>query len=88
MMVDMTNGKPAEVPVAEVLSEMVMAPLPEGTKPEAILMLIKLDDGDWSVRTLGGEKHNRAEFLGQLVAYTHAVTVSEADAWVEDGDDD
>jgi hypothetical protein len=83
----MTTNETDEVPVADVLSAMTMAPLPEGTAPEAVLMLIKLDNGDWSVRSLGGEKHNRAEFLGQLVAYTHALTVGEANAWVEDEDD-
>jgi hypothetical protein len=47
---------------------------------------VKLDDGDWCARSIGGEAYNRVEFLGQLTAYTHSLKMSEAMGWYEDGD--
>lgn len=71
------------IPVGEALPTLTMAPLPEGTNPEAVYMLIKLDDGDWCARTVG-DTYNRVEFLGQLTAYTHGLTVDEASNWFEE----
>jgi hypothetical protein len=73
------------VPASQVLGELLVAPLPEGTKAESVFMLVKLDDGDWCARSVGPD-YNRTEFLGQLVAYTHGLTVSEAESWFEDDD--
>ncbi|MEY9851199.1 hypothetical protein ABH923_000877 [Leifsonia sp. EB41] len=73
------------VPAAHVLGELLVAPLPEGTKAESVFMLVKLDDGDWCARSVGAD-YNRTEFLGQLVAYTHGLTVSEAEGWFADED--
>lgn len=74
------------VPASEVLGELQVAPLPEGTKADAVFMLVKLDDGDWCARSVGGEAYNRVEFLGQLEAYTHSLKMSEAMGWYDDGD--
>jgi len=73
------------VPAAEVLGDLTVAPLPEGTRAESVFMLVKLDNGEWCARSIGPD-YNRTEFLGQLVAYTHGLTVSEAEGWYEDDD--
>ncbi len=73
------------VPASEVLGDLRVVPLPEGTRAEAVFMLVKLDDGDWCARSIG-ESYNRVEFLGQLTAYTHALKVDEAQGWSEDED--
>jgi len=49
-------------------------------------MLVKLDDGDWCARSIGGDSYNRVEFLGQLTSYTHSLLVDEAAGWNEDDD--
>jgi len=74
------------MPAHEVFADLVVAPLPEGTRAEAVFMLVKLDDGDWCARSIGGDAYNRTEFLGQLTAYTHALKVDEAAGWNEDDD--
>jgi len=48
-------------------------------------MLIKLDNGEWSARSVGPD-YNRIEFLGQLSAYTESLLRSEASGWFEDDD--
>lgn len=70
------------IPVGEALASLAMAPLPAGTNAEAVFMLIKLDDGEWCARSVGAS-YNRVEFLGQLTAYTHGLTVDEATGWFE-----
>ncbi|WP_434317996.1 hypothetical protein [Leifsonia sp. P73] len=80
-----TDERRDPVPAAQVLGELLVAPLPEGTKAESVFMLVKLDDGDWCARSVGAG-YNRTEFLGQLVAYTHGLTVSEAEGWFDDED--
>ncbi|WP_421732607.1 hypothetical protein [Cellulomonas sp.] len=74
------------VPGSEVLGDMRVAPLPEGTRAEALFMLVKLDDGNWCARSVGGDAYNRVEFLGQLTAYTYGLKVSEAEGWFDDED--
>lgn len=80
-----TDEKRSPVPAGEILGELRVAPIPEGAKAEAAFLLVKLDNGDWSARSIG-EKYNRSEFLGQLVSYTHSLMVSEASTWFEDDD--
>ena len=75
------------VPAHQVLGELTVAPLPEGTLAEAVFMLIKLDDGGWCARSIG-EHYSRVEFLGQLVAYTHSLTQDEASGWFEGDESD
>lgn len=70
----------------EVLGDLRVAPLPEGTRADAAFLLVKLDDGDWCARSIGGDAYNRVEFLGQLSAYTRSLLVSEAEGWLEDDD--
>jgi hypothetical protein len=70
----------------EVLGDHLVAPIPAGTKVEAAFLLVKLDNGEWSARSIGGDAYNRTEFLGQLTAYTHGLTISEAAEWFEDED--
>lgn len=82
-----TEEKREPVAASDVFGGLRIAPLPEGSKAEAAFVLVKLDDGDWCARTVGGDAYNRTEFLGQLTAYTHSLTVSEADGWLEDEDD-
>jgi hypothetical protein len=72
------DEKREPVPAAEVLGDLLVAPMPEGAKVEAAFLLVKLDNGEWSARSIG-DTYNRVEFLGQLVAYTHGLTVSEAE---------
>lgn len=79
------EARPA-VPASEVLADLRVAPLPEGTRAEAVFMLVKLDDGNWCARSIGGDSYNRTEFLGQLTAYTHALKVDEAMGWNDDED--
>ena len=79
------DEKREAVPAAEVLGDLRVAPLPEGTVAESIFLLVKLNDGEWCARSVG-DNYNRTEFLGQLVAYTHGLTVSEAEGWFEDED--
>jgi hypothetical protein len=71
------------IPVGDVFPTFTMAPLPEGASAEAVYMLIKLADGDWCARTVG-DTYNRLEFLGQLTAYTHGLTMAEASGWFEE----
>ena len=71
---------------SEVLGDLLVAPLPQGTKAEAVFMMVKLDDGDWCARSIGGDAYNRVGFLGQLVAYAHGLKVDEAMGWFDDGD--
>jgi hypothetical protein len=73
------------VPAIEVLGDLKVAPIPEGTRAEAVFMLIKLDNGEWSARSVGSG-YNRIEFLGQLSAYTASLLQSEASGWFEDDD--
>ena len=80
------DEKRPQVPAAEVLGDLLVAPLPDGTAAEAVFMLVKLDDGAWCARSVG-EHYNRVEFLGQLVAYTHGLTEDEAQGWFEDDPD-
>jgi hypothetical protein len=83
-----TDEQRPPVPAAQVFGDLTIAPLPEGTKIEAAYLLIKLDreaggdDDEWCVRKIG-EHYNRVEFLGQLVAYTHALTRDEGNSWFE-----
>ena len=72
------------ISVGEALGSLAMAPLPLGSNAEAVFMLIKLDDGDWCARSVG-DSYNRVEFLGQLTAYTHGLTVDEAAGWFDNG---
>jgi len=81
-----TEDSRSPVLASEVLGDLPMVPLPEGTRAEAVFMLVKLDDGDWCARSIGGDSYNRTEFLGQLTAYTHALMVDEARGWAEDDD--
>lgn len=74
------------VPANEVFGEELIAPLPEGSRMEAAFVLVKLDDGDWCARQVGGT-YNRVEFLGQLSAYTHSLLRDEAAGWFPDDDD-
>ena len=74
-----------QVPAATVLGDLTVAPMPEGTRAEAVFMLIKLDNGEWSARSIG-PTYNRIEFLGQLSAYTSGLLQSEAAGWFEDDD--
>jgi len=67
-------------PVGNVLGRLSMKPLPEGTEPEAVFMLIKCGEDDWYARSVG-EGYNAMEFLGQLVAYTKAQINDEAATW-------
>jgi hypothetical protein len=76
-------GEP--VPGERILKGHLVAPLPEGRKLEAAFLLVKLDNGDWCGRQVGDD-YNRVEFLGQLVAYTHALTVGEAEGWFSEGE--
>lgn len=79
------DEKRPPVPAQHVFGDLLVAPLPEGTKAEAVFMLVKLDNGEWCARSVG-ERYNRVEFLGQLVAYTHGLTQDEASGWFEDED--
>jgi hypothetical protein len=74
------------VPADQVLAGHLVAPLPSGTAAEAAFLLVKLDNGEWCARSIG-ENYNRVEFLGQLVAYTHALTQDEGSGWFADEDD-
>lgn len=80
-----SNESRDPVPAAEVFGDLRIAPLPEGTSAESAFLLVKLDNGEWCARSVG-PSYNRTEFLGQLVAYTHGLTVSEAEGWFEDDD--
>lgn len=70
---------------------LTFAPMPDGTKPQAAFVMVKLDgeagDGqdEWCVRTTGA--YNRLEFLGALSAYVEALKRDEALGWFEDEDD-
>lgn len=79
------DEKRPPVAASELLGDFLVRPLPEGTQAEAAFLLVKLTNGEWSARSIG-EAYNRTEFLGQLVAYTHGLTVSEATEWFEDDD--
>lgn len=81
-----TDQTQARVAASEVLGHLEVAPLPEGTRAEAVFMLVKLEDGEWCARSVGGEAYNRVEFLGQLTAYTHGLTISDAEGWFEEED--
>lgn len=74
------------VDASEVLGDLLVAPLPEGTKAEAVFTMVKLDDCDWCARSIGGDAYNRMEFPDQLVVYTHGLKVDEATGWFDDGD--
>lgn len=74
------------VAASDVFGDLLIAPLPDGTKAEAVFVLVKLDDGEWCARGVGGDAFNRVEFLGQLTAYTHSLIQSEAEGWFDDGD--
>ena len=71
---------------------LTFAPVPEGTKPKAVFVLVKLDgdagagQDEWCVRTAGA--YNRLEFFGALSAYVEALKRDEALGWFEDEDDD
>lgn len=71
---------------------MTFAPMPEGTKAEAVFALVKLDreagggQDEWCVRTTG--EYNRLEFLGALSAYVQAQLQDEAQGWLEDDEDE
>jgi hypothetical protein len=80
-----TNETREPVPAAEVLGDLRVAPIPEGTKAVAAFLLVKLDNGEWSARSIG-DSYNRIEFLGQLVAYTHHLVTEEANDWAADED--
>jgi hypothetical protein len=73
----------AKVPGEEILRGQMVAPLPEGTAIDSAFLLVKLDDGEWCARSIG-DSYNRLEFLGQLVAYTRALTQDEAEGWFLD----
>ncbi len=79
------DEKRPAVPAEQVFGELLVAPLPEGRCAEAVFMLVKLDNGEWCVRSVG-ERYNRVEFLGQLTAYTHNLTQAEASGWFVDDD--
>lgn len=79
------DEKRPPVPAEQVLGGLLVAPLPEGTKAEAVFMLVKLDNGEWCARSIG-ERYNRVEFLGQLSAYTLSLTQDEASGWFVDDD--
>ncbi|MFC7943078.1 hypothetical protein ACFUPZ_07450 [Microbacterium oxydans] len=81
-----TEETRSPVAASEVFGDLRIAPLPDGTKAEAVFVLVKLDDGDWCARSVGGDAYNRVEFLGQLTAYTHGLMQSEATGWYDDGD--
>jgi hypothetical protein len=81
------DEKRPEVPAHEVFGTLTVAPLPDGAAPEAAFIMIKLDNGEWCGRSVGAS-YNRVEFLGQLVAYTHALTRDEAAGWFEDDEVD
>jgi hypothetical protein len=80
-----TSENRPNVPARDLVGDLLAAPLPEGTKAEAIFMMVKLDDGEWCARSIG-DAYNRSEFLGELIGYTHALTLSSADDWLEDPD--
>ncbi|WP_069713009.1 hypothetical protein [Curtobacterium sp. ER1/6] len=71
------------VPLRDLVGELTAAPLPEGTRAESIFMMIKLDDGSWCARSIG-DSYNSSEFLGELIGYTHAATLSAANEWLDD----
>jgi hypothetical protein len=76
------------VPADQVFGDLQIVPLPEGTSMEAAFVLIKLSDGAWCARSVGGDSYNRVEMemLSQLVAYTTALAQDEGRGWA--GDDD
>lgn len=80
-----TNEERPHVPLRDLVGELTAAPLPEGTSAESIFMMIKLDDGSWCARSIG-DSYNSSEFLGELVGYTHAATLSSANEWLEDSE--
>ncbi|WP_298457899.1 hypothetical protein [uncultured Cellulomonas sp.] len=79
------DEKRPEVPAHEVLGDLTVAPLPAGGVAEAAFLMVKLDNGEWCARSVGA-LYNRVEFLGQLVAYTHALTRDEAAGWFDDSE--
>lgn len=81
-----TSEERAPVPAGEVFGDLRIAPLPEGTTAEAAFVLVKLTDGDWCARSVGGDAYNRVEFLGQLAAYTHSLLADESNGWLSDDD--
>lgn len=74
------------VPARDLMGDLRAAPLPEGTEAEAIFMMVKLNDGNWCVRSIG-DTYNRGEFHLELMGFTHAVTLASAGEWSEDPDE-
>ena len=77
------QGEP--VPSNEVFGDLRIAPLPEGTKVRAAFVLLQLDNGEWSARSVGDD-YDRVTFLGALTSYTHGLRQDEANGWFEDTD--
>jgi len=51
---------------------------------EEVIVRSLRDDGNWGARAVGGDTYNRVEFLAQLTAYTHGLTVDDAPNWIEE----
>ena len=75
-------GEPVQA--NEVFGDLRIAPIPEGTKVKAAFVLVQLDNGEWSARSVGD--YDRVTFLGALTSYTHGLRQDEASGWFEDGD--
>jgi hypothetical protein len=85
--------EPERLSANELFGDLTFVALPAGTKAVAAFSLIKLvhegpggdDDDEWAVR-VSGASYSNTEFLGSLVSYVHALTVEEAQGWLEDDD--
>jgi hypothetical protein len=86
--------EPDRISANELFGDLTFVPLPPGTRAAAAFALFKLvvpegpdgdDEEEWSVRVTGSE-YSPTEFLGALVSYVHALTVNEAQGWLEDDD--
>ena len=81
--------QPERRPVAEVLPEILVYPLPEGERPVAAFVLIKTRDADGEIGWYSRATHdyNRMEFLGALSSYVEHMRREEADGWSDDDED-
>ncbi len=80
-----TDETQPRVSASQIFGNLTFVPLPESTAVDAAFVLIKLSNGEWCARSVG-EGYERVEMLGQLVAYTHALTQDEARGWFSDDD--
>ena len=78
----MTDGVPG-LPVAEVLGDLRIPALPDGSQPDGLVAFVRLAESDgsggWSVRVTAN-LHDE-EVLGLLVGYVENLKREAAAAW-------